>query len=113
MLNFNNSPSSNKKYEETSEQNKSVNKPKIAVALSYNPGEEAPTVIASGKGTLAERIIEKAEDSDVPVYEDEKLASTLSKLELGDAIPPELYGVVAEILVFVDRMDKIRSKVIK
>lgn len=88
-------------------------KPKIAVALSYNPGDEAPTVIASGKGAVAERIIETAEESDVPVYEDEKLAGTLSKLELGEAIPPELYGVVAEILVFVDKMDKIRSKVMK
>ena len=88
-------------------------KPKIAVALSYNPGDEAPTVIASGKGVVAERIIEKATDNEVPVYEDEKLARTLSKLELGDAIPPELYGVVAEILVFVDRMDKIKSKVMK
>ncbi len=88
-------------------------KPKIAVALSYNPGDEAPTVIASAKGVVAERIIEKATDNEVPVYEDEKLARTLSKLELGDAIPPELYGVVAEILVFVDRMDKIKSKVMK
>lgn len=86
-------------------------KSKIAVALSYNPGEEAPTVIATGKGELAERIIDKAQDSEVPVYEDEKLAKTLSKLELGESIPPELYGVVAEILVFVDRMDKIKSKV--
>ena len=89
------------------------NKPKIAVALSYNIGDEAPTVIATGKGVVAERIIETAEESDVPVYEDEKLAGTLSKLELGDAIPPELYGVVAEILVFVDKMDRIRSKVMK
>ncbi len=89
------------------------NKPKIAVALSYNPGDEAPTVIATGKGSIAERIIEAADESEVPVYEDEKLAKTLSKLELGDAIPPELYGVVAEILVFVDRMDKIKSKVMK
>lgn len=92
--------------------NEKENKSKIAVALSYNPGDEAPTVIASGKGTLAERIIDTAKDSDVPVYEDEKLAKTLSKLELGDMIPPELYGVVAEILVFVDRMDRIKSKVI-
>lgn len=88
-------------------------KTKIAVALSYNPGEEAPTVIATGKGVVAERIIEAAEESDVPIYEDDKLAGTLSKLELGDAIPPELYGVVAEILVFVDRMDKIKSKIMK
>ena len=90
---------------------KNDNNSKIAVALSYNPGEDAPTVIASGKGALAERIIDTASDNDVPVYEDEKLAKTLSKLELGDMIPPELYGAVAEILVFVDRMDRIKSKV--
>ena len=93
--------------------NKSDEKTKIAVALSYNQCEEAPTVIATGKGALAERIIEEAESVEVPVYEDAKLAKTLSKLELGDMIPPELYGVVAEILVFVDRMDKIKSKVIE
>ena len=40
-----------------------------------------------------------------------KLAKTLSKLELGEMIPPELYGVIAEVLVFVDRMDKIKEKV--
>ena len=49
----------------------------------------------------------------VPVYEDSKLANTLSKLEIGDMIPPELYSVVAEILVFVDDMDRLRSKVKK
>ena len=89
------------------------NKSKIAVALSYNLGDEAPTVIATGKGVLAERIVDTAEANEVPVYEDEKLAKTLSMLDLGDTIPPELYGVVAEILVFVDRMDKIKSKVMK
>ena len=89
------------------------NKPKIAVALQYDPSEEAPKVIASGKGLIADRILENAKEADVPVYEDEGLAKTLSKLELGETIPPELYGVVAEILVFVDRMDKIRSRVLK
>lgn len=88
-------------------------KQKIAVALQYNPDEDAPRVIASGKGILAEKILDTAKEADVPVYEDEGLAKTLSNLELGEAIPPELYGVVAEILVFVDRMDRIRSKVIK
>lgn len=86
---------------------------KTAVALRYNPGDEAPEVIATGKGALAEKILKKAGENDVPVYEDEKLAKTLSKLEIGDMIPPELYGVVAEILVFVDRMDKIRNKLKK
>lgn len=85
-------------------------KQKISVALEYTPGEEAPKIIASGRGQLAEKIIEKAKESDVPVYEDSKLADTLSKLEIGDMIPPELYNVVAEILVFVDDCDKIRGK---
>ena len=85
-------------------------KRKVSVALEYVPGEEAPKIIASGKGVLAEKIIERAKEADVPVYEDSKLANTLSKLEIGDMIPPELYSVVAEILVFVDDMDKLRSK---
>lgn len=91
--------------------NKSNDK-KIAVALSYNKGDTAPSVIASGKGLLADKIIEGAKENDIPLYEDDKLAKTLSKLELGESIPPELYGVVAEILVFVDKMDKIKAKVL-
>lgn len=86
------------------------NKPKQAIALSYNPDEEAPKVIASGRGALAERIIEKAKEADVPVHRDDKLADTLSRLDIGEMIPPELYEVVAEILVFVDAMDKIKAK---
>lgn len=86
---------------------------KQAIALEYNPDEEAPKVIATGRGALAERIIEKAKESDVPIHRDDKLADTLSRLEIGDMIPPELYEVVAEILVFVDSMDKIRGKMKK
>ena len=85
-------------------------KPTQAIALSYDPNEDAPKVIASGTGALAERIIEKAKEVDVPIHRDDKLADTLSKLEIGDMIPPELYEVVAEILVFVDQMDKIKAK---
>ena len=84
-----------------------------AVALEYNPAEDAPKVIASGRGIVAEKIIEKAKESDVPIHRDDKLADTLSRLEIGDMIPPELYEVVAEILVFVDSMDKIRAKMNK
>ncbi len=85
-------------------------KPKQAIALEYDPDEEAPRVIASGRGELAERIIEKAREAAVPVHRDDKLADTLSRLEIGDMIPPELYEVVAEILIFVDSMDKIKVK---
>lgn len=59
---------------------------------------------------MADKIIEKAKENTIPIHEDEKLANTLSKLEIGDAIPPELYEVVAEVLVFVDSMDKIKGK---
>ncbi len=83
---------------------------KTAVALSYEPGDAAPKILATGKGELAERIIKKGQEENVPLYKDTKLASTLSKLEIGDSIPPELYDVVAEILVFVDDMDRLRSK---
>ena len=86
------------------------NKIKQAIALSYDPDDDAPKVIASGKGALAERIIEKAQEADVPVHRDDKLADTLSRLDIGDMIPPELYEVVTEILVFVDAMDKIKAK---
>ena len=85
-------------------------KPQQAVALSYDPVDDAPKVVATGKGALAEKIIEEAKQAKVPVHKDSKLADTLSRLEIGELIPPELYEVVAEILVFVDQMDRIRAK---
>ena len=90
---------------------KKEKKVKQAVALEYNPSEDAPKVIASGRGILAEKIIEKAQENDVPIHRDDKLADTLSRLDIGDMIPPEVYEVVAEILVFVDSMDKLKGKV--
>lgn len=92
-------------------EDKKKNIPKQAVALEYDPEDSAPKVIAMGRGALAERIIEQAKQSDIPVHRDDKLANTLSKLEIGDMIPPELYEVVAEVLVFVDGMDKIKAKI--
>lgn len=90
--------------------NEDRNKKRKAVALSYDPSNSAPQVVAAGQGAVADRIIEKAKEADVATYKDEGLADTLLKLEVGDMIPPELYGVVAEVLVYVDKMDKIKSK---
>lgn len=86
-------------------------KEKTAVAVEYVPGDRAPKIIAAGKGTIAERIIEKAKENDVPLYKDDKLSETLSKLKIGDMIPPELYEVVAEILVFVNDVDRLKAKI--
>ena len=58
---------------------------------------------------MLKKLLKRQKESEVPIYEDSKLAGTLSKLEIGD-ITPELYNVVAEILVFVDDCDKIRGK---
>jgi flagellar biosynthesis protein len=95
------------------EQKQEQKQSNMAVALSYDTNDPAPKVIAVGKGYLADRIIERAKEADIPLHEDEKLAKTLSELALGDYIPQELYEVVAEILVFVDRMDCLKSKVDK
>ncbi len=85
-------------------------KEKTAVALSYDPGDVAPKILATGKGYMAEKIIETAKENEVPFYEDSSLADTLSKFDIGEAIPPELYEVVAEILVYVNGMEKIKAK---
>lgn len=93
------------------DEKKDEKKLRQAIALEYNPEEDAPRVIASGRGILADKIIEKAQENDVPIHRDDKLADTLSRLEIGEMIPPELYEVVAEILIFVDSMDKLKKKV--
>lgn len=86
---------------------------KTAVALTYEPGEQAPKVVATGQGVLADKIIDVAKEADVPIHKDEKLARSLSVLDIGEYIPSELYSIVAEVLVFVDSMERIQSKIEK
>lgn len=75
-----------------------------AVALKYD-GEGAPVVVASGMGYLAERMIEVASESGVPVYEDNSLATMLSQLALGQEIPDALYQAIVEIYVYFLNFD--------
>ncbi|NLW07356.1 MAG: flagellar biosynthesis [Clostridia bacterium] len=80
---------------------------KKAVALRYDVDrEDAPRVVASGKGAVAEKIVAAARAAQVPVYEDAVLAEYLSRLDLGEQIPLELYKMVAELLVFIYALDK-------
>ncbi|WP_058485543.1 EscU/YscU/HrcU family type III secretion system export apparatus switch protein [Defluviitalea phaphyphila] len=81
-----------------------------AVAIRYEKGNTAPEVLAKGKGVIAENIMNKAKEENIPIYEDHKLADMLTELEIGDLIPPELYEVVAEILVFVGNIDNLQEK---
>lgn len=78
---------------------------KKAVALKYEAKKDkAPKVVAKGRGYLADRIIEVAREHGVPLREDTTLVEVLSKLDLYEEIPIELYKAVAEILVFVYRL---------
>ena len=78
---------------------------KRATALRYEPGENAPTVIASGVGVIAERLLEQAREAGVPVTQDPALAEALGLLAIGSEIAPELYGAVAETLAWAYRLD--------
>jgi flagellar biosynthesis protein len=80
-----------------------VRKRQLAVALHYDR-TGAPRVVAKGKGTLGEKIIEVARANNIPIEENEVLAGALSNVELGEEIPAELYKAVAEVLVFVLRL---------
>ena len=75
-----------------------------AVALRYDGGG-APVVVASGMGYLAEKIVEVASESGVPVYEDTSLATMLSQLSLGQEIPDSLYRAIVEIYVYFLNFD--------
>ena len=80
-------------------QDKPVDK---AVALLYDKEQgDAPRIVASGRGVLAEKIVETARAAGVYIMEDPDLVELLAKLPVGDDIPPELYQAVAEILAFV------------
>jgi flagellar biosynthesis protein len=80
---------------------------KKAVALKYTPGQsEAPVIVAKGQGVLADTILQKAKENGVAVQEDAALVEVLSKLDLNQQIPPELYQLVAEILSFVYQSDR-------
>ncbi len=77
-----------------------------AVALRYRLHEDAaPRVIASGKGPVAERIIELASGQGIPRYRDAGLARVLGAMEVDQPIPPDLYAAVAEALAFVYRLN--------
>jgi flagellar biosynthesis protein len=79
---------------------------KLAVALKYKQDQDTvPLVVASGKGLLAEAILKRAAEAGVPIHPDSDLAEMLGEVDVGDAIPEELYEVVAQIMAMVYRMD--------
>ena len=80
---------------------------KAAAAVHYESGEEDPRVVASGHGFVAEKIIALAKEHGVKIHEDPDLVQVLAELDLGSVIPPEIYQVVAEVLVYVYRVNAV------
>lgn len=78
-----------------------------AVALHYDEGKsDVPQITARGKGYIAKRIIELAKKNDVPLQEDSSLIGNLIDMDLGENIPPQLYSVIAEVLLMLEEIEK-------
>ncbi|MHC9541013.1 MAG: EscU/YscU/HrcU family type III secretion system export apparatus switch protein [Vulcanimicrobiota bacterium] len=79
---------------------------KKAVALGYDENDPAPRLLATGKGFIAQEIIDRANELNIPIVQDKALVTVLEKLDAGDYIPRDLYMAVAEILVFAMELDQ-------
>jgi flagellar biosynthesis protein len=80
--------------------------PKKAAALRYAQGrDQAPRVVAKGQGKIAEKIVSLAHQHNVPLVADQNLMQMLEALDVDTEIPAELYQAVAEVLVFVYRLN--------
>ncbi|WP_042144859.1 EscU/YscU/HrcU family type III secretion system export apparatus switch protein [Paucisalibacillus sp. EB02] len=78
-----------------------------AVALSYDQEKEfTPRVSAKGKGLVADNIINKAKENQIPIIEDKTLIELLSELDINEKIPEDLYQAVAEVFAFIYQTDK-------
>lgn len=78
----------------------------LAVALKYAPGSSAPTVVAKGRGLIAEEIIARAREHGIFVHESPELVALLSQVNLDDQIPPQLYIAVAELLAWIYQVER-------
>ena len=81
---------------------------KKAAALKYEFNSDAPIVTAAGMGHIADRILEKAEENDIPIVYNKELTNLLCNVDVGEEIPSELYEAVAHVIAFVTDLDKHR-----
>ena len=80
-----------------------------AVALAYHDGDRAPRVVAQGRGDIADEIIRRAREAGVFTYESRELVSLLMQVDLDSHIPAALYVAVAELLVWIWRVEQQRA----
>ena len=87
---------------------------KEAVAITYNPDlNDAPKIVAKGRGKIAENILARAEEFNVPVQEDASLVELLGQLDINQSIPEELYQAVAEVFAYIYKIDKEKGNTIR
>jgi flagellar biosynthesis protein len=77
-----------------------------AAALHYSHGAGAPTLVAKGEGFIAEKILATAQQHGVPIHHDPALVGALSRLDLGEQIPTELFSAVATVIAFLYRLKR-------
>lgn len=77
-----------------------------AIALAYAGDDSAPRVVAKGRGLVAQAIIERAKQHGVYVHQSRELVALLMQVDLDQRIPPQLYRAVAELLVWVYRLEQ-------
>lgn len=86
--------------------NKNGDPRSLAVALKYAPGDSAPTVVAKGRGLIAEEIISRAREHGIFVHESPELVALLSQVDLDGQIPAQLYVAVAELLAWIYQVER-------
>lgn len=78
-----------------------------AVALKYEQqNQRAPKVVAKGKGEIAAKIMEKAREFQIPIFQNKALVESLIDLEVDQEIPPRLYNAVVEVFVWLQNSEK-------
>jgi len=87
-----------------------MKKIKKATAIKYEKGYDVPIVTAAGMGYIADEIIKTAEESKVPIIQNEELANLLTNVDIGSEIPVELYNAIAKVIAYVMDIDRLMKK---
>lgn len=83
-----------------------LNGPSAAVIKYDHDLSKSPSIVAQGTGAAARKIIELAKQNHVHLQEDSSLLHNLLDIDLGDSVPPQLYGVIAEIFILLEEVEK-------
>ncbi|WP_413380226.1 EscU/YscU/HrcU family type III secretion system export apparatus switch protein [Alkalihalobacillus sp. 1P02AB] len=78
----------------------------VAVIRYDEQNQDAPRVVAQGRGQIANQILDMAKEHNIEMQEDSHLLANLLEVDLGEQIPPQLYSVMAEILLMIERMER-------